>query len=76
VAVPTESSLYVMASLRCVSAHDILNGSSCDVAIVGRTCGERRTIVEAERGQMFSFLQLFLKCFYLLPVLDSFLLLF
>jgi hypothetical protein len=45
-----------------------LDGSSCDVAVMGQTSGKRRSIVEGEGGLSLGEFELLLESIDLLPV--------
>ena len=44
--IPAKSPLHMEATLVGPACHDVLNGASQDVAIMGQTRGKRRTIIE------------------------------
>ena len=66
-AIPTEASGAVEASLSGVSCHYVLDGTSGDVTIMREAGGERWTVIEGVWFATFRNLQLLLEGINLLP---------
>jgi hypothetical protein len=49
VAIPSETTRDIVASLRSVAADDIFDGASCDVPIMRGACSKGRSIIEGVR---------------------------
>mmetsp|Transcript_8452 Transcript_8452/g.14176 ORF Transcript_8452/g.14176 Transcript_8452/m.14176 type:complete len:410 (-) Transcript_8452:186-1415(-) len=75
VAVPAEAAGAVVACLRCVSRHGVLDGSGGDVAVVGQSRGEGGPIIEGVGLPALGKLELLFEGVDLLPVLEDVLLL-
>jgi hypothetical protein len=71
VAIPTESSFDVMASLSGISGDDILDSTSADMAVMGKTSSEWGTIVEGIRRQVLGLFKLSLESINFFPILKS-----
>ena len=76
VAVPPEPALDVVPSLGGPAADHVLNGSRCDVAVVGSPGCEGRPIVESVRFEAFRLFELLLEGVDFGPILERGFLLF
>ena len=76
VAVPPEPALDVVSSLGGPAADHILDGSRCDVTVVGSPGCEGRPIVESIRFEAFSLCELLLEGVDFVPILECGFLLF
>ncbi len=70
VAVPPESALNVVPGLRGPATDHILDGSSCDVAVVRSPGCEGRSIVEGVGFEVFGFLKLLLEGVNFAPIFE------